>query len=219
VRLPAATYSVATLVKPMRFPRSKYLGLFLVGCLLAALGWGMQAYVDLVRLEAAVVDARARVETASRIRLELVENLLRDAQAGRGAEALTQVDLAAMRVRDLGLLPAALDAEGCPTEFLAAQDDLTAALDAVWAGGREMGDRTVELAITDLRPEIQRWSATLDRGMDELNEQLQSFRSSAVGFPGSLIAAIPRREGPTESTTEAAARRAEVAASGSGAIH
>ena len=114
---------VMTLVEPMRFPRSKYLGLFLVGCLLAALGWGMQAYVDLVRLEAAVVDARARVETASRIRLELVENLLRDAQAGRRAEALSQVDLAAMRVRDLGLLPAALDAEGCPTDFLAAQEE------------------------------------------------------------------------------------------------
>ena len=212
------TYSVATLIKPMRFPRSRYLGLFLLGCVLAGLGWSMQAYVDLVRLEASVVDTRARVETASRIRLELVENLLRDAQTGRRTDALTQVDLAAARVREQGLLPADLESDGCPMEFRDAQGRLTAALDAVWDGRWGARDRSVELAISDLKPEIQRWSAALDLGLEELEKQLESFRSSAAGFPGLLIAAIPRREGPAESTLETTTSRAGIASSASGAI-
>jgi len=212
------TYSVATLIKPMRFPRSRYLGLFLLGCTLAGLGWSMQVYVDLVRLEASVIDTRARVETASRIRLELVENLLRDGRTGRRTDALTQVDLAATRVRRQGLLPADLEINGCPVEFRDAQRRLTEALDVVWDGRRGSQDRSVELAIFDLKPEIQRWSATLDRGLEELEIQLDSFRSSAAGFPGALIAAIPRREGPAESIVETPTSQAGIVSSASGAI-
>lgn len=205
----------------MRFPRSKYLGLFLIGCLLAALGWGMQTYVDLVRLEAAVVDTRDRVETASRVRLELVENLLRDARPARRVDTLDQVDRAASRVREMGLMPTALEIDDYPDEFVAAQDDLTTALDAVWEGVSGPRDGNVERAVTDLRPEIQRWSANLDRGLEELREQLQTFHASTVSFPGSWIAAIPRREGQGESRLEEVTGRPEVAASGSpaGASH
>ena len=189
-----------------------------MGCLLAGLGWTMQAYVDLVRLEASVVDTRARVETAGRIRLELVENLLRDARTGRRTEALAQVDLAATRVREQGLLPAGLESDGCTLEFRDAQGQLTAALDAVWDGRTGTQDRSVELTISDLKPEIQRWSAILERGLEQLEKQLESFRSAAAGFPGALIAAIPRREGPAESTVETPTSRAGIASSASGAV-
>jgi len=164
-----------------------------VGCTLAALGWAMQAYVDLVRLEASVVDTRARVETASRVRLELVENLLLDTRAGRHADALAQVELAATRVSELGLFPGGLENDSGQQEFRNAQSNLTAALEVIWDGGTGKRDLSVEFAISDLKPAIQRWSATLDRGLAELERQLESFRASAGGFPGSLIAAIPRR--------------------------
>jgi len=196
----------------MRFPRSRYLGLFLVGCLLAALGWGLQTYIELVRLEASVVDTRDRVETASRVRLELVENLLHDARADGGAEALAGVELAATRVRELALLPAGLESDAGQAEFRSAQRELSSALDVVWDGGAASQDASVELAISDLRPEIQRWSVTLERGLAELDRQLGSFRASAAGFPGSLIAAIPRREGPAKTLEEPAAVHAEIAA-------
>jgi hypothetical protein len=103
-------------------------------------------------------------------------------------------------------------------EFRDAQGHLTAALDAVWDGRWGAQDRSVELAISDLKPEIQHWSVTLDLGLEELEEQMESFRSSAAGFPGLLIAAIPRREGPAKSTVETTTSQGGIAASATGAI-
>ena len=61
--------------------RSVAAGLLLALGALGALGWGLSVYVGLVRLEARVADACSRAEAASRLRLELVENLLRETRA------------------------------------------------------------------------------------------------------------------------------------------
>jgi hypothetical protein len=203
----------------MQIPRSGYLTLLLAGCVLACLGWALQAYVDLLRMEASVVDTRARVETASRIRLKLVENLLQESREVAGSGALAQVDRAAARVREVGLLPELLeDLEG-QAGFRDAQGELTAALDAVWSSDEPPADPALAIALSDLKPEIVLWSASLERGLAELARRLESFRASTDSFPGSLVVAIPRREGPAEEPPQPRTTHSGPPATTSGALH
>jgi hypothetical protein len=179
----------------MRILRSRYLMLFLSGCALAGLGWCLQSYVQLVRLEATLVDARARVEAASRTRLALVENLLRDTDRA-SAGALAQVQVEVGQVRALDQRPDGLDSEQARAAFRQVQTDLSAALESVWSMPWLSRNPSAGAAVSDLRPEIERLSSALERALDDLERRSRSFRDAVNRFPGSLVARIPRREGP-----------------------
>jgi LemA protein len=170
----------------------------------AALGWAAITYVELVRLEAAVVDSCARVETASRIRLELVENLVAGARSTVGEEEAARLGQAGDRVREIVITPETLEDPGAYRAYRRAQDELSSELSSVWnrrpveAGPREGG------AIDDLRPDLERWSSLLDQGFDAMEQRVDTYRATLEAFPGSMIAGILRVGGRSVAAPRAA---------------
>lgn len=201
-----------------RHPRLRFLSLGLAFCLVAALGWGTRTYVGLVRLEASVADSCARVETASRIRLELVENLVRGARASIGDEGAARLGQATERVREIVITPDTLDDAAGYRAYRLAQADLSAALSATWGERPESLAPSAGAAMNDIRPELERWSSVLEQGLAAMERQLGSYRSTVERFPGSLIAGILEAGGTSGGTPRAAANRADASKTGPRAV-
>jgi len=198
-----------------RKPWLRVLGLVFALCGVTASVWTALVYVELIRLEAAAVDSCARVETASRIRLELVENLVAGARRSIGDEGAARLGQASRRVSEIVITPETLDDEAGYRAYRRAQAELSSVLNAVWSGRAGSGAPPAGTAVDDLRPEIERWSSLLEQGLAAMERQVDSYRASAQGFPGSWIAGALRAGETPAAMQRTAADRAHVSAAGS----
>lgn len=164
---------------------------------LAGTGWAASAYVRLVRLHVGVVDACGRVEAAGNAHLALVDNLLLlpgalDPGENGGLAALREARERAGRV---AFFPETLDDAAELAEFRVAHAELAAEIEAFRQSADEVGTGVVRTAVDDLSPDLRRAEERLLSDLDSVDRRVRAYRTAALSFPGSLVAAYATAEG------------------------
>jgi len=171
-----------------------------------ALAWSGLSYLRLVRLQVRVADACSRVEASSRSRVELVENLIHCSETFvcLDAERRTALRTVTTRIERSPFIPGIPGDSVRYSDFLAAQAELTTALDGLWSDEPAAWDGARLLA-EDLRARLDRSSGLLGESIAELERSLDLYRTTTTRFPDFLVAGLAGPEPPLRSWVVAGA--------------
>jgi hypothetical protein len=163
----------------------------------ACVVWGIASYVGLLHLEVRVADASDRVEAAGRSRAQLTANLI---HASAAFDCLSSADLAELRAaadraNGISLAPEILAEPESYLEFLAAQAELSGALDGIWSVLQSDGGIGSQALVDDLRGNLADAESALLEQIAELDRRVEAYRSRSGGFPRSVIAAMAAGRG------------------------
>jgi LemA protein len=163
---------------------------------IAVAGWGMLSYARLVELDQAVVAAGARVEAASRVRIELVENLI---ESGRAFDCVEDATFAAVEqaLRDVRARDAVLSGPstvGKLPDVRATQSDLGSALKTFCERARAGTDASLAAIVVDLEPRLERWQQAIAKGLDDFEAAAEAYGEEVRAFPGSVVSGVAELE-------------------------
>jgi len=158
----------------------------------AAVGWGFDVYLGLLRLQVRVTDAGSRVEAASRSRAELAANMLHTAGAFAclAPDRLTALREATDRASRALLVPRVFDEPEPHREILLAQNDLTTVLDDVWPTLRATQGAGARVLVEDFESSLEQARGSLVERLGELQRCIDAYRDETSRFPGSVIAGV-----------------------------
>lgn len=158
--------------------------------LIAAASWTGLNWLRMSRTAVRVDGAWQRVEAASRARLALSANVMRSAPLDSflGSEPANELRRAAARVAATSLGPTWTGDAEAYRDYLAAQADLSAAFARFWRAGPAEPSSLAGRVGADLRRSQDEMETLLAAGIADLEGSVGSFRESARGFPGSILA-------------------------------
>jgi hypothetical protein len=111
-------------------------------------------------------------------------------------DRLAELRSATDRAENVSLAPRILEDPQRYTEFLLAQDRLTAALDETWPLVRTSTEAGARVLVEDLEARLDGAGTLLAQGLGELDRSVEAYRAKTSRFPGSMIAGVAWRSGP-----------------------
>lgn len=170
-----------------------------------ACAWGLQAYLGMVELHVRVADSCSRLEAMGRSHAELANNLVRTSEAFEclGSAQLADIMGAVARAENLTVSTANVDDLAEFEEFREAHGRLAGALAGAWSAVKRSSGREALIVVEDLEVRSRDLTILLDDGMQELERNLDAYRSAARRFPGSVVMAVAKLDARTLSRSPA----------------